>query len=450
MAQEADIGRMTPEELPRPKGPKVEPIDRRGKLIAFKQSVRKETDEDIPVEAPANETPYERLMRLETDPAANLKELQSTLAYFIPHLQLIEIEAMLGRMIQTKTNPGGTPTPAPQGLYALLLACRSHSILNGGELRLGHQVRSIRNELFHNNSPLSELSKTLITSLWEKLRQLTQAAASTAIEVRNASIAPLERITESQQKAGNISHLAAFIEIEQMLRKTMIHVLARNHDLRANFVLPTEPASSVQALNAISSSRGHIADTLKNFKFWDDIKASTVLRHDLIHGRNLSAITQADKLMVQRAWGVLRHLPYALWAKKTVLRLEKVIRELLISEGISSEVVKKLWIQRLAKRLCDEKSCMALLGNAGVGRSQILWLIGFSDCIFEGKLDPVTSVDVAKLQTITLGIEKALANPLPLKITTNGPKTRHAAQKAARNLKKHPKARRGHIDEDFS
>ena len=85
---------MNPEELPRPKGPKVEPIDRRGKLIAFKQSVRKETAEDIPVEAPANETPYERLKRLETDPAANLKELQSTLAYFVPHLQLIEIEAM--------------------------------------------------------------------------------------------------------------------------------------------------------------------------------------------------------------------------------------------------------------------------------------------------------------------------------------------------------------------
>ena len=93
---------------------------------------------------------------------------------------------------------------------------------------------------------------------------------------------------------------------------------------------------------------------------------------------------------------------------------------------------------------------MALLGNAGVGRSQILWLIDFSDCIFEGRLDPVTSVDVAKLQTITLGIEKALANPLPVKITTNGPKTRHAAQRIARNLKKHPKARRGHIDDDFS
>lgn len=441
---------MNPEEPPRPKGPKVEPIDRRGKLIAFKQSVRKETAEDIPVEAPANETPYERLKRLETDPAANLKELQSTLAYFVPHLQLIEVEAILGQMIPTETNPDGTPAPAPQGLYALLMACQTHSILSGEELGLGHQVRSIRNDLFHNNSPLSELSKKLITSLWEKLRELSQVGESTAVAVRNASVAPLERITDSQREAGKISHLAAFIEIEQMLRKTMSHVLARNDVLRANFVLPAEPAGSVQAMNAISLSRGHIADTLKNFKFWDDIKASTVLRHDLIHGRNLSAITQADKLMLQRAWGVLRHLPHALWAKKLVMRLERIIRELLISEGVASEVAKKLWIQRLAKRLCDEKRCMALLGNAGVGRSQILWLIDFSDCIFEGRLDPVTSVDVAKLQTITHGIEKALANPLPVKITTNGPKTRHAAQKVARNLKKHPKARRGHIDDDFS
>lgn len=94
-------------------------------------------------------------------------------------------------------------------------------------------------------------------------------------------------------------------------------------------------------MNAISLSRGHIADTLKSFKFWDDIKASIVLRHDLIHGRNLSTITEGDKLMVQRAWGVLRHLPYALWGKRLVIRLERIIRELLVSEGVASEVAKK-------------------------------------------------------------------------------------------------------------
>ena len=89
--------------------------------MAFKHSIRKEAAEDIQVEAPANETPYERLKRLETDPAANLKELQSTLAYFIPHLQLIEIESMLGQLVPAETDTAGKPTPAPQGLYALLL-----------------------------------------------------------------------------------------------------------------------------------------------------------------------------------------------------------------------------------------------------------------------------------------------------------------------------------------
>ena len=212
---------MNPEELPRPKGPKVEPIDRRGKLMAFKQSIRKEAAEDIVIEAPANETPYERLKRLETDPAANLKELQSTLAYFIPHLQLIEIESMLGKLVPGAIDSAGQPIPAPQGLYALLLACRNHSLLNGEELGLAHQVRSIRNDLFHNNSPLSELSKKLITSFWEKLRLMTPAGESTALAIQNAALAPLDRITDSQKEAGKIAHLAAFIEIEQMLRKTM-------------------------------------------------------------------------------------------------------------------------------------------------------------------------------------------------------------------------------------
>lgn len=191
---------MNPEEPPRPKGPKGEPIDRRGKLVAFKQSVRKKVSEDIPFEAPVNETPYERLKRLETDPAANLKELQSTLAHFVPHLQLIEIESMLGQMIPEVTDSDGKPTNPPQGLYALLLACRTHSILNGEELGLAHQVRSIRNDLFHNNSLLSELSKKLISSLWKKLSQLTQGGESSAVAVRNASLAPLECITESQRE----------------------------------------------------------------------------------------------------------------------------------------------------------------------------------------------------------------------------------------------------------
>jgi hypothetical protein len=110
----------------------------------------------------------------------------------------------------------------------------------------------------------------------------------------------------------------------------------------------------------------------------------------------------------------------------------------------------KLWIQRLSKRLCDEKRCMALLANGGVGRSQILWLIDFSDAIFAENLDPVTSVDVAKLQSIALGIEKALANPLPVKSGVNLVKTRHTARKDERNMRKHPKARRGHFNDDFS
>jgi hypothetical protein len=441
---------MNPEELPRPKGPKVEPIDRRGKLMAFKQSVRKEAAEEIPVEAPANETPYERLKRLETDPAANLKELQGTLAYFVPHLQLIEIESMLGRLIPETIDSAGQPAPAPQGLYALLLACRNHSLLNGDELKLAHQVRSIRNELFHNNTPLTDLSKKQIFSFWEKLRLLTQAGEGTAIAVQNASVAPLDKITDSQKEAGRIAHLAAFIEIEQMLRKTMNHVLARNHELRATFMMPTEPAGSVQAMNAISLDRGLIADCLKSFKFWDDIKASTTLRHDLIHGRSLSTISEADKYTLQRSWGVLRHLPYAVWAKRLIMRLERIIRELLISEGVSSEVALKLWIQRISKRLCDEKRCMALLASGGVGRSQILWLIDFSDAIFSENLDPVTSIDVSKLQSIALGIEKALANPFPVKNGSTLAKTRHTARKDERNMRKHPKARRGHFNDDFS
>ena len=92
---------------------------------------------------------------------------------------------------------------------------------------------------------------------------------------------------------------------------------------------------------------------------------------------------------------------------------------------------------------------MALIANGGVGSSQILWLIDFSDAIFAENLDPVTSVDVAKLQGIHRGIEKALANPMPIKSAKTVTNTRHAARKDERNMRKHPKARRGHSEEEF-
>jgi hypothetical protein len=439
---------MPPEEPPRPKGPKVEPIDRRGKLMAFKRSLRREAAEDLPVEKPNDETPYERLKRLETDPAANLQELQATLTHFVPHLQLVEIESMLSKIVAEKPDEDGQRTEAPKGLFNLLAAYRNHPGAQGSRLGLGHRVRNHRNELFHGNRTLTELARHQITSFWEQLRAITNTGESTAVKIQRASAAPLNQINHSQRVAGDIAHVAAFIEIEQALRKTMEHVLSRNPTLRATFVMPVEPAGSNHAMNAISLSRGLVADCLMNFMFWEDIKTSIRLRHDLIHGRNLSQISDQDKRVLRRAWGVLRHLPYAVWAKKIIGRLEMLIRDLLISEGVGSEVVRRLWIQRLSKRLCDEKRCMVLLANAGVGRNQILWLAGFSDAIFDGTLEPITSVDVSKLQTITLGISKALANPLLIKNLHNSQITRHDSHKDIRNRRKHPKARRGRIETD--
>ena len=441
---------MPPEEPPRPKGPKVEPIDRRGKLMAFKRSLRREAAEDLPVEKPNDETPYERLKRLETDPAANLQELQATLTHFVPHLQLVEIECMLGQVIEKALSPNQDVPELPKGLYAMLSACQSLGLLNAEELRVGHEVRGIRNELFHRDRPLDEFSKKQITYFWEFLRTATQTLDGTCMEVRRAAVAPLDRINHSQREAGKISHLAAFIEIEQMLRKTMNEVLNSNEALRETFKMPKEPPGSIHALNAISLSRCAIADALKGLKFWDDIRHSLNLRHDLIHGRNLSKMAEEDNRRLRRAWGVLRHLPHAIVAKELVMRLERTIRELLISEGVESEVAKKLWIQKLSKRLCDERRCMRLLAAGGVGRSQILWLIDFSNAIFDGRLDPVTSEDAAKLRDILAGIEGAVANPPTISRVTTPAKTKHAAQHVARKLRKHPKARRGYYEDDFS
>jgi hypothetical protein len=39
---------------------------------------------------------------------------------------------------------------------------------------------------------------------------------------------------------------------------------------------------------------------------------------------------------------------------------------------------------------------------------------------------------------------------MPIKSAKTVANTRHAARKDARNMTKHPKARRGHVDDDFS
>ena len=83
---------MSPEEQPRPKGPKVEPVDRRGSLAKFKAQRAQSTPR---TNASKIETQAEKLHRIKDDIAPDVTETREIIAHYLPFIELVEIEQIL-------------------------------------------------------------------------------------------------------------------------------------------------------------------------------------------------------------------------------------------------------------------------------------------------------------------------------------------------------------------
>jgi hypothetical protein len=417
-------------------------IDRRGDLASFRAKTRQRAEFVDDKEAKIAETEFEALYRLSSDHAAGLRELQRSLEHFLPHVQLVECERMLASLMNNRRRGSIGEQITCYGYYDYLTEARASGALSEDHLRIAHSVRLIRNEVFHEARPLAQDARRIINDFWTVMRQKTGACATLADELMLGAAMPIERIAQAQDIALRISNLAAFIEIEQMLRKVFDHLMRRDVVVMENINIPANGVSVGTVVNCILLSKGTVYHTLARLGFWDDLKNSVQHRHSLVHGRIEGSLSPAESQQVKRTWGVLRMLPQAILACRLVGRLETLLRELLASEGVGYDVVQKLWIQRLCRRLCDERNCMTLLASNGVGRGQIIWLGEFADQIMAKSLHPPGDAVLEKLRLLVSGISEAVYNPKKSFEIREHRGTRYLAESDKRNRIKHPKARR--------
>lgn len=387
------------------------------------------------------------LHRLVSDPAANHKDLCMCLRHFLPHIQLIEIEKILFDTVSKYRNINKETR-----LYDLLSITKELSLLEPKQISDGHDVRIIRNNLFHNNHLIDEYHIQQVDNFWYELIVNSSEKDSLALKIKQSLETSPDKVLEVQKIAEKICEVAMFIDIEVILRKVLNWILKRDGEFANRFIYPQlgENLTNKHAYYGLTNSSNKLSQSLRHLRFLNSIEASIDYRNEIIHGHSSINTSKKKSNDVYRSWVLLINLPYAFRTNCLVQRLEKLLRQLLISEGVKSEVAERLWIERLAFRVCDEEKCMTLLAGSGVSRSDILWLIDFGKSIFRYELDPPLKTEVETLTRLCNGVEKALLNPVFSLTHKQVIKSRESARKQAKQRFKHPKSRRFDDFDDFS
>jgi len=433
--------------VPPKKKAKVEPLDRRGGLAGFIKNRKVDIQDECVTPEKPPESPTQILHRLISDPAANHNELCKTLRHFLPHVQLIEIEKTLFDIVSKYKSIDNETR-----LYGLLTFAKELSLLDQRQISVGHDIRIIRNSLFHKNHLVEKHHVQQIDNFWYELRSMTSENKSVAIKIKQLLETGPDKVLQVQKVAEEICEVAIFIDIEVILRKVLDWILKRDIDFAKKFTYPQfgENLTNRHAFYGLTSSNNRLAQSIRHLRFLNSIEKSIDYRNVVIHGQLDFKTSRKKTNDVYRSWILLINLPYAFRANCLVQRLEKLLRQLLISEGVKSEVAEKLWIERLAFRVCDEEKCMTLLAGSGVSRSDILWLIDFGKSIFRYELNPPLKTEVETLTRLCNGVEKALINPVFSLTHKPVIKSRESARKQAKQRFKHPKSRRFDDLDDFS
>ena len=441
-AQEADIGGMNPEELPRPKGPKVEPIDRRGKRMLEYKAKLSANKEDTPTDPlPTDESPAEQLERVSTDPGASLKEIRQILLYFLPHVELIEIEMMLARCLPT-SSAETTPSEHLPRFHRLLQEVNTQGIIHSKTYQLADHVRKIRNGLFHENRQLTDDDTQKIKELWRVLEKSAPEFESLSQEVATSVDFGLKEVVGAQRTAKKLLAIAYLIEIEQELKRVLNELMTSDEVLKNIYVQHTDQPGNSHALHAILSSNSNFYGALKRLHLIDDLKLSVSKRHELVHPKEINDCPADTLRSIARAWRALRTQQEILKLDQTLFEIERQLRLFLQANGMAVAVTEAIRIQKLVKITCEDQAMVHRLNSAKVGRKMLLGLNELYIEIFDGTLQPPTAQYNTELLHILTGIQAATETSLDAN-SQNLEANRHTHSKKAntRNRLGHSKNR---------
>ena len=433
---------MNPEELPRPKGPKVEPIDRRGKRMLEYKAKLLANKEDTPTDPlPTDESPAEQLERVSTDPGASLKEIRQILLYFLPHVELIEIEMMLARCLPT-SSAETTPSEHLPRFHRLLQEVNTQGIIHSKTYQLADHVRKIRNGLFHENRQLTDDDTQKIKELWRVLEKSAPEFESLSQEVATSVDFGLKEVVGAQRTAKKLLAIAYLIEIEQELKRVLNELMTSDEVLKNIYVQHTDQPGNSHALHAILSSNSNFYGALKRLHLIDDLKLSVSKRHELVHPKEINDCPADTLRSIARAWRALRTQQEILKLDQTLFEIERQLRLFLQANGMAVAVTEAIRIQKLVKIACEDQAMVHRLNSAKVGRKMLLGLNKLYIEIFDGTLQPPTAQYNTELLHILTGIQAATETSLDAN-SLNLEANRHTHSKKAntRNRLGHSKNR---------
>ena len=391
---------MNPKELPHPKGPKVEPIDRRGKLIAFKTQLAKGTSNIV---VHKDESPAEKLHRIKDDPAPDVLETREIIAHYLPFIELVEIEQMLA----VSLGHAGLVAKTSGGLSEVLREAARLQILNGEMAHQGEDIRFLRNALFHDGISLRPEQILKINQFWNKVRLASASSPELAIELKSLSDLGERDIEQTKPALAKISPIAYLVEIEQALRKVRNHI-TRRHPTGIQGHAPNKRyPDNGDALIAIKESRGKILHALNKLGFMRDLWLVVGLRNKILHIKADLKPDKDDAVKIERIWGACQNLGRIIRVNQSFLKIEQQLRELLLSRTAISGNLRYWSLQRLAKKASEDSIILKQLEPARITKSKLLAVAKIGKKAEGGTMNAPTRDEFELLQEICLQISSA-------------------------------------------
>ena len=425
---------MSPEELSRPKGPKVEPLDRRGSLAAYKAQ---RTHSMTLYKAHVTETPAERLHRIKDDIAPDVTETREIIAHYLPFIELVEIEQMLAAQLGSN----GMAARIAGGLNEVLREAAEQQILNSESIRLGDKVRVLRNSLFHDNIALRPEQSSQINQFWKVVWSQAADPHDLAMEMKALSDLGVRDIERAKPALTKISPIAYLIEVEQALRKIRDHLTKKHPIDRLNHTANRRHPDNGDALTAIKDSSGNISHALEKLGFIKDLKLVVGLRNKILHLQADLASHKEDAAKIERIWGVCQSLGRTIRVHRCLLSIEVRLRGLLRNKASTPNDFEYWSLRRLAKRVTEESSIRQKLESVGVTQAKLKNIESFWKKAENETLSAPTKDDLQLFQEISWQIKLADKSVTRLESLSTLTKSKKQAvlENEARLTKKKPR-----------
>lgn len=391
---------MNPEELPRLKRPKVEPIDRRGKLIAFKTQLARGTSNIV---VHKDESPAQKLHRIKDDPAPDVLETREIIAHYLPFIELVEIEQMLA----VSLGQAGMAARTSGGLSEVLREAARLQILNGEMSHQGEDIRFLRNALFHDDISLRTEQMLKINQFWNKVRLASESPPELAIELKSLSDLGERDIEQAKPALAKISPIAYLVEIEQALRKVRNHIIRRQPSGSQGHAPNKRYPDNGDALIAIKESQAKLSYALNKLGFMRDLWLVVGLRNKILHLQADLKPVKEDEVKIERIWGACQNLGRIIRFNQSFLKIEQQLREILLSRTAISANLRYWSLQRLAKKASEDSTILKQLEPARITKSKLLAVARIGKKAESETMEAPTRDELEMLQEICLQLSSA-------------------------------------------